>query len=93
MTFMEVLPMIVYILLIVFLVVLIVLGIRLISVVNRTDKLLEDVQNKVSSFDNIFKIIDFTSARLTTSLSCMIDAVVGFIKKIFNKRKDDEYYE
>ena len=93
MGFMEVLPMVVYLLLIVFLVVLIILGIRLISVVNRTDKLLEDVQNKVSSFDNIFKIIDFTSAKLTTSVSSIIDSVVGFIKKVFNKRKDDEYYE
>ena len=93
MTFMEVLPMVVYLLLIVLLVVLIVLGIKLICVVNRTDKLLEDVQNKVSSFDNIFKIIDFTSAKLTTSLSTVIDTVVGFIKKIFNKRKGDEYYE
>lgn len=93
MGFVEVLPMIVYILLIVFLVVLIILGIKLISVVNRADKLLEDVQNKVSSFDNIFKIIDFASAKLTTSVSSIIDAVVGFIKKIFNKRKDDEYYE
>ena len=92
MTFMEVLPMVVYLLLIVFLIVLIVLGIRLISVVNRTDKLIEDVQNKISSFDNIFKIIDFTSAKLTTSVSSIIDTVVGFIKKIFNKRKD-EYYE
>ena len=93
MTFMEVLPMIVYLLLIVLLVVLIILGVKLIMVVNRTDKLLEDVQNKVSSFDNIFRIIDFTSAKLTTSVSSVIDIVVGFVKKIFNKRKDDEYYE
>ena len=93
MTFMEFLPMVVYLLLIALLVVLLVLGIRLISVVNKTDKLLEDVQKKVSSLDNIFNIIDFTSAKLTTGVTSVIDTVVSFIKKIFNKRKDDEYYE
>ena len=93
MTFMEVLPMIVYLLLIVFLIVLIVLGIKMIFVVDKTDKLLEDVQNKVSSLDNIFKLIDFTSSKLTTSVTSLIDTIFGFVKKIFNKRKEEEYYE
>ena len=93
MTFMEVLPMIVYLLLIVLLIVLIILGIRMIAVVNRTDKLLEDVQNKVSALDSIFNLVDMASSKLTTGLASMIDVVVGFVKKIFNKRKDDEYYE
>ena len=92
MTFMEFLPILVYLLVIVLLIVLIVLGIRLISVVTKTEKLLDDVQSKVSSLDNIFSIIDFTSAKLTTGVTSIIDTVVGFIKKVLKKRKD-EYYE
>ena len=93
MTLMEFLPIVVYLLVIVLLVVLIVLGIKLISVVGKTEKLLDDVQTKVSSFDNKFNILDFTSAKLTTGVTSIIDSVVGFIKKVFKKRKDDEYYE
>lgn len=93
MTFTEFLPIMVNLLLIALLIILIILGIRLISVVNRTDKLLDDVQKKVSSFDNVFKIIDVTSAKLTTGVYSIVDTVVGFIKKVFKKGKDDEYYE
>ena len=54
MTLMEFLPMAVYILLIVLLIILIILGIKLIIVVDRTEKLMDDIQNKVSSFDSVF---------------------------------------
>ena len=69
MTFVELLPMIVYILLIVLLIVLIVLGIKLIMVVDKTDKLMADIQEKVSSFNTVFSLISLTSDKLTSGIT------------------------
>lgn len=91
MTFMEILPMIVYILLIVLLVVLIVLGIKLIFVVDKTDKLLVDVQNKVDSFNGVFKLIDMTGEKISIGVSTIVESIISLINKLFRRRKDDDY--
>ena len=91
MTFMEILPMIIYLLLIIFLIILIILGIKLIFVVDKTDKLLMDVQEKVNSFNGVFKLIDITSEKLSIGVSAIVENIISLIKKIFNKRKDKDY--
>ena len=90
MTFMEFLPGIVYILLIVLLIVLIVLGIKLIIIVDKTDKLVTDIQDKVSSFNTVFSIISLTSNKLTNGVSYIVDGIINLFNKWFNKRKDEE---
>ena len=91
MTFMEILPMIIYILLIVLLVILIVLGIKLIFVVDKTDKLLRDVQEKVSSFNGIFKLIDMTGEKISIGVSTIVESIISLINRLFRKRKDNDY--
>ena len=91
MTFMEFLPGIVYILLIVLLVVLIVLGIKLIIIVDKTDKLVTDIQDKVSSFNTVFSIISLTSNKLTNGISSIVDGIINLFNKWFNKREDEDY--
>lgn len=91
MTFMEMLPMIIYILLIVLLVILIILGIKLIFVVDKTDKLLTDVQTKVDSFNGVFKLIDMTSEKISIGVSAIVDSIVSLISRMFKKRKDEDY--
>lgn len=91
MTFMEFLPGIVYILLIVLLVVLIVLGIKLIIIVDKTDKLVTDIQDKVSSFNTVFSIISLASNKLTNGISSIVDGIINLFNKWFNKRKDEDY--
>ena len=93
MTFMELLPIIVYILLIVLLIVLIVLGIKLIMVVDKTDKLMTDIQEKVDSFNTIFSLISLTSDKLSNGINSIIDTVVNLFKKFIKKRKGEEDYE
>ena len=91
MTFMEFLPGIVYILLIVLLIVLIVLGIKLIIIVDKTDKLVTDIQDKVSSFNTVFSIISLTSNKLTNGITTIVDGIINLFNKWFNKRKDEDY--
>ena len=90
MTFMEMLPMVIYILLIVLLVILIILGIKLIFVVDKTDKLLTDVQTKVDSFNGVFKLIDTASEKINIGVSAIVDTIISLISKMFKKRKDED---
>ena len=91
MTFMEMLPMIVYILLIVLLIILIVLGVKIIFVIDKTDKLLDDVQAKVDSFNGVFKLIDMTSEKINIGVSAIIESIISLINRLFRKRKDNDY--
>lgn len=91
MTFMEMLPMIIYILLIILLIILIILGIKLIFVVDKTDKLLTDVQTKVDSFNGVFKLIDIAGEKINICVSSIVDSIISLISKIFKKRKDEDY--
>ncbi len=93
MTFMELLPMLVYILLIVLLIVLIVLGIKLIMVVDKTDKLMIDIQDKVNSFNTVFSLISLTSDKLSNGINTIIEKIVNLFSKLFNKRKGEDDYE
>ena len=93
MNFIEMLPIITYILVIILLVVLIVLGIKLIFVVDKTDKLITDLQEKMGSFNSIFRLIDFTSEKLTGGVASLIESVVGLFNRLFRKRKEEREYE
>ena len=90
MTFIEFLPVLVYILLIVLLIVLIILGIKLIMVVDKTEKLMIDIQDKVSSFNTVFSLISLTGDKLTNSISYIVDKIINLFNKLFNKRKDED---
>lgn len=94
----TILPVILYVLGAVLLVVLIILGIKLISTVNRVNKIADDIENKVQSFDNVFTFIEVMTDKLSFLGDKMIDGVVTLIGKMVSKKKkkreeDDEYDE
>ena len=93
MELMNILQVITYILVIVLLIVLIVLGIKMIFVVDKTDKLVTDLEEKLSSFDSIFRFIDFTSDKLTCGVSSLFESVAGLVNRLFKKRKEEREYE
>jgi len=93
MTLVEFLPIAVYLLLIVFLIVLIVLGIKLIFIVDKTDKILADVQDKLGSFNTLFRIIDITSDKLTSGVASVFESVASLINRLFRKRREEREYE
>ena len=93
MTFMELLPMIIYILLIILLIILILLGIKLIFIVDKTDKLIEDVNDKINTFNPVFKLIDLTSSKLTTGITSIVESTISLINKLFKRKEEDDDYE
>ena len=92
----ETLPIIIYFLLIVLLIVGIVVGIRLIFTISKIDELLYEVNEKLSSFDRLFNVINFTSDRFGVIAETVLSFITSKIKKITkskrkSKREDDDY--
>ncbi len=93
MTFIEMLPVAIYILLIILLIILIILGIKVILIVDKTNKLVDDIQGKVSSFDSIFKLVNITSEKFSSIIVGVVECIMNFVNKIINRRKDDKSNE
>ena len=87
MTLNEVLPIILYILGSILLGILIVLGIKLINVMNKMEKVVDDINTKVSSLNGVFSIIDATTDKLALLSDRMVDGISLIIRKLFAKKK------
>ena len=89
------LPIVIYILLIILLIVGIILGIRSIQTLNKVDKVVDDVNDKVQSLNGFFNLIDYTTDKLALLSDRMVDTITLLIKKLFKpkNRKEDETNE
>ncbi len=81
------LPIIIYLLLIALLVVGIILGIKSIITVNKVEKVVDDVNEKVESLNGLFKIVDFTTDKIVTLTDKIVDAVSSVASKLFFHKK------
>ena len=93
----EMLPIIIYFLLLVLLVVSIIVGIKLIFTITKVDELIDDVTEKLSSFDRLFNVINFTTDRFGVISETIISFITSKLKKLVKpkrkktKREDEEY--
>jgi len=81
------LPIIIYILLIIILIIGIILGIKSIITINKVEKGVEDVNEKVESLNGLFQIVDFTTDKLVTITDRIVDGVSSLASKIFFRKK------
>lgn len=101
MDFLQVfLPIVLFILGIVLLVVLIVLAIKMIDTVDKMNRILENTERKINSFNGVFRLIDSFTDNLSFVGDRMIETIASVLSKIFKPKKrkskyeeDDEYYE
>lgn len=87
------LPIIIYILLIIILVIGIILGIKSIKTINKVEKVVDDVNDKVQSLNGFFNIIDFTTDKLVSVTDLVVDGVSNIIGKLFFKKKNKKEEE
>ncbi len=80
------LPIIIYFLLIILIIVGIILGIRAIQTLNRIDKVVDDVNDKVQTLNGLFNVIDFTTDKIVSVTDKVVDGISGLIRKVFKKR-------
>lgn len=86
----EILTIILYSLGSILLVVLIILGIKMIMMMNKINIIAEDINTKLNSLNGFFSIIDFTTDKLATITDKFVDSVTSLIRKLFNRKKEEE---
>ena len=88
------LPIVIYILLIIILIVGIIIGVRLISTLNRVDKVVDDANKKLESLDSLFNIVDFVTDKIALISDRVVDGIADFFaKKMFKKNKKNKIEE
>ena len=87
----EVLSIILYILGSILLIVLIILGIKMIITMNKIGEITDDINTKLKSLNGFFSVIDFTTDKLATITDKFVEGVTSFIRRIFKKKKEEEY--
>lgn len=90
----DALLIVLYISLIIFVISMTVLVIKLITTVNKTNYLVENLTKKAESLDNLFNIIDFTTNKFNQVGELIVGSLTGLVKKIFgSKEREEEDYE
>ena len=92
------LPLIIYILLIILLIVGIVLGIKTIITMNKVEKVVDNVNEKVESLNSVFNLIDFTTDKIAAFTDRLVEVAGSVFSKLLfrnknKKRKKDDYEE
>lgn len=85
---MEFLEIMLYVLGSILLIVLIILGVKLIISVDRVNLILDNVEKKIKTVDNVFNVIDKVADSCALLSDKIVDILSGFISKMFIKRKN-----
>lgn len=88
--FEQSLPIIVYLLLILLVIVLIIVLVRAFFVLNKVDKMVDNVNDRINSLESLFSIIDGA----TDTFALISDKLVGLVStgigKLFKKKEEDK---
>lgn len=82
--------MIIFILGSILLIVLIVLGIKLINTIGKLDRVLDEVDVRLKSFEKMFGVVDVVTDSMALVSDKVVDGIMFAIKKLFNKNKGKE---
>lgn len=86
----TILPIILYIFGIILMIVLIIIGLRILQIFDRTEKILDNVEIKLKSLDGLFCVIDKTSSSIDLISTKVVSGIVNLISKLFGKEKNKE---
>lgn len=84
------LPVLLYTFGIILLIVLIILGIRLIMILDKFDRVVDNIEGKVNSLNGFFSIIDKATDSIALISDSVVNAVASLVFKIFKKKKGKE---
>ena len=82
------LPIVIYLLLIALLTIGIILGIKTIITMNKLEKVVDNVNEKVESLNSIFSIIDFTTDKIASFTDKVVEVTGNLFSKILFRKKE-----
>ncbi len=92
----QILPIMIYFLLIIMLVIGIILGIKLIRTMTKVEKVVDDVNEKVQSLNGFFHVIDFTTDKIASLTDTVVEKLSQLFSRLFlgksqkNKKKEED---
>lgn len=91
----EVLPIFLYFFGIILMIVLIYLGIRIIQIVDKLDRVLDNVEDKVNSLNGLFNVINKATSSIDLISTKIVTSITDNISKLFKKKmkKEENDYE
>lgn len=84
------LQLLIYIFLIALIIIFIILGIRLIKVLTKVDKVIDQVEDRIQKTDNVFGLIDKTADLASNVSDKIIAGIFNFVSNIFKKKGNDD---
>ena len=87
-TLAQLLPIIIYFLLIIVIIVGIILGIKLIIAIDKTNEILDDVNTKVEKITPLFDTVGFVSNMLNGIVGSVVNTAENVISNVFHKKKE-----
>ncbi|MBQ6686914.1 MAG: hypothetical protein IJN03_00130 [Bacilli bacterium] len=80
------LPIVIYFLLIIILIIGIIFGLKAIKTMDKVDKIVDNVNEKMESLDSMFNIIDFITEKLSTISDKVVDFISSWVSKLWFQR-------
>lgn len=90
------LPIVLYIVGIITLIIIMILGIKLIGVLDKVDRVVDNIEDKVNSLNLAFSLVDKATESITSIGNTVLGAVNNAVSKVFKKKNNNEeedYYE
>ncbi len=91
------LPVILYIVAIILLIVFIIVGLRLIKLLDKIDRIADNIDNKVNTFNGALKVLKNASDGIASISDSFVFGVTNIISKLFGKskynQKEEDIYE
>ena len=84
---MEFLQILLYVLGSILLLALIILTVKLIMSVDRVNAILDDVEDKMKTIDEVFAVIDKVTDSVSLMSDRIVDGLAGIVSKIFTTKK------
>lgn len=91
----QVLPIIINFLLIALLFIGIIIGIKIIITMNKVERIIDNVENKIKVLDGVFSVLEIASSKITGVYEKVIDFFGNIVDRLFLGKKSgkDEDYE
>lgn len=86
----EFLPIIIYILLIIILLIGIVLAIKCLITLDKVERVVDNVNEKIRALDGVFHIIDSTTDRIVLITDKVIEGIMSLVTNLFAPKKDKD---
>lgn len=88
----KVLPIFIYLLLMILIVVFIIVGVKIINALNKTERVIDNVEDKVNSLNGFFNVIENTTSKISGVYEKSFTVVSGLVNKILSRKheRDEE---